>query len=67
MGLVVDAVSDVLTLRDQAVQDAPEFGTGVDNQFIHGLAKSGDELVTLLDIDHLLRPEELLHQEAVRV
>ena len=60
-GLVVDAVSDVLNLQDQSIQPAPDFGTGVNTQFIHGLAKSGDNLVTLLDIDQLLCLEELLN------
>lgn len=63
VGLVVDAVSDVLNLRDQAIQEAPDFGTAVNTQFIRGLAKSGESLVTLLNIDHLLRPEELLSHE----
>ncbi len=58
MGLVVDAVSDVLNLADDSVKETPEFGAGVDTLFIRGLAKSGDRLVTLLDIDYLLRVEE---------
>lgn len=62
VGLVVDAVSDVLNLRDQAIQEAPDFGAGVSTQFIHGLVKSGESLVTLLNIDELLRPEELIPQ-----
>lgn len=57
MGLVVDAVSDVLNLDEESVKDTPEFGSGVDTQFIRGLARSGERLVTLLNIEYLLRME----------
>jgi purine-binding chemotaxis protein CheW len=53
MGVVVDAVSDVLNVGDADVEDAPRLG-GIDTSFIKGLAKSSDRLVTLLDIEVLL-------------
>lgn len=54
MGLVVDAVSDVLNIGKQDIQPPPEFGNKVDVSFISGIGKSGDRLVSLLDIDRLL-------------
>jgi purine-binding chemotaxis protein CheW len=59
MGLVVDAVSDVLNIRSQDIQETPDFGAQVDARFISGLAKTGDKLVVLLDIDKTLGGEEL--------
>ncbi len=53
MGLVVDAVSDVLNVGIEDIEAAPKLG-GIDTSFIKGLAKSGDRLVTLLDIEVLL-------------
>ena len=53
MGLVVDAVSDVLNVGADSIEDAPQLGA-IDTSFIKGLAKSGERLVTLLDIEHLL-------------
>jgi purine-binding chemotaxis protein CheW len=53
MGLVVDAVSDVLNVGDEAIEGAPDLGS-IDTSFIKGLAKSNDRLVTLLDIEQLL-------------
>lgn len=54
MGLVVDAVSDVLDIEKKDIQSAPDFGNKVDVTFLHGIGKSGDKLVSLLDIDRLL-------------
>ncbi len=53
MGLIVDAVSDVLNVEGDAIEGAPDLGT-IDTSFIKGLAKSGERLVTLLDIERLL-------------
>ena len=54
MGLVVDAVSDVLNIDKKDIQPPPEFGTKVDVSVLSGIGKSGDKLVALLDIDRLL-------------
>ncbi len=54
MGLVVDAVSDVLDITKKDIQPAPEFGNKVDVTFLNGIGKSGEKLVSLLDIDRLL-------------
>lgn len=53
MGLVVDAVSDVLDVGTDAIEPAPSIN-GIDTTFITGLAKSGERLVTVLNIDELL-------------
>jgi purine-binding chemotaxis protein CheW len=62
MGLVVDAVSDVLNIEKKDIQASPEFGVKVDVSFLNGIGKSGDKLVALLDIDRMLSegdvPEE---------
>ncbi len=54
MGLVVDAVSDVLNIPKADIQEAPDFGAQVDAGFISGMAKAGDKLIVLLDIDKVL-------------
>lgn len=53
MGLIVDAVSDVLDINSEAIENPPNLGNA-DTSFIMGLAKSGDQIVTLLDIEQLL-------------
>ena len=54
VGLIVDAVSDVLNIGEEEFEPAPSFGTGVDTSFMTGLAKSGDRLITLLNIKQLI-------------
>jgi purine-binding chemotaxis protein CheW len=54
MGVVVDAVSDVLDISPKDIQKAPDFGVRVDTSFIQSIAKSTDKLITILDIDKVL-------------
>lgn len=53
-GLVVDSVSDVLNIPQGDIQEAPDFGSEVDAAYISGMAKAGDKLIVLLDIDKVL-------------
>jgi purine-binding chemotaxis protein CheW len=56
VGLVVDAVSDVMNIGPKEVAPIPDLGAGVDTSFMTGLARTGDRLVTLLNIDRLVGP-----------
>ncbi len=53
-GLVVDAVSDVLDVAPADVVPPPDLGAGVDASLLTGMARAGDRLVTLLNIDRLV-------------
>jgi purine-binding chemotaxis protein CheW len=59
MGLLVDAVSDVLNIGKDDVEAAPELGSMVDTSFMTGMAKTGEKLIMLLNIDKLLGHEEM--------
>lgn len=59
MGVVVDAVSDVVDVERSSIQSAPHFGTKVSTEFISGLASVRNEMVMLLDVDRLLKLEGL--------
>lgn len=59
MGLVVDAVSDVLNIDKHDIQPPPQFGAKVDVSFLNGIGKSGEKLVALLDMDRLLSEGDL--------
>ncbi len=53
-GLVVDAVSDVLDVGPADFVPPPDLGAGADTSFMTGMARTGDRLVTLLNIDQLV-------------
>lgn len=57
MGIIVDAVSDVLSLTEKDIQDAPEFSK-FQSECLKGMGKVGDKLVVLLDIDRILSYDE---------
>jgi len=56
IGVLVDAVSDILTVKESAIKDAPRGGNkvNVDEQFITGLIGIDDRMVVLLDMEELL-------------
>jgi purine-binding chemotaxis protein CheW len=59
IGIVVDAVSEVLNIRGEDIEDTPAFGKGLDTNFILGMAKMEGGVKTLLDIDRVLNHDNL--------
>ena len=59
MGVVVDSVSDVVDVDKKMIQDAPNFGTKVSTEFIYGLASVNERMVMLLDVNKLLKLDDL--------
>lgn len=58
-GIIVDEVSEVLTLADGEIEPAPDFGEGPSTPYLLGLAKVKDQVKILLDIGQVLRDQEL--------
>lgn len=54
MGVVVDRVSEVLEILSEEIEDAPNVGVTVENEFILGMAKSKGRVKILLDSDRVL-------------
>ena len=59
MGIVVDSVSEVLSIPSASIEDAPSFGTNIDTSFILGMGKLDGKVKILLDIDRILTSEEV--------
>ncbi|NJD67214.1 MAG: chemotaxis protein CheW [Candidatus Methylomirabilota bacterium] len=57
-GFIVDAVSDVLDVAGTDIQPAPDLHGQVDTTCINGLAKAGEKLVILVDIEKVLTTGE---------
>ncbi len=60
MGIVVDAVSEVLNIRGADIENTPAFGVRLDTDFILGMAKAAGGIKILLDIDRVLNSEDLV-------
>jgi len=65
MGIVVDAVSEVLNIKEDDIENTPEFGTRLNTEYILGMAKSDGSVKILLDIDKVLSPQEIAAIEKV--
>ena len=59
MGIIVDEVSEVLTLQESDIQDTPDFGAGVETPYLLGMAKIRESVKILLDIDEALAASDL--------
>ncbi|WP_311065944.1 chemotaxis protein CheW [Halomonas sp. DWK9] len=59
VGIVVDGVSDVMTLTPDQIKPAPEFGVTLSSDFLSGLGSLDDRMLVLVDIDKLLTSEEM--------
>jgi len=59
IGIVVDAVSDVMTLTAEQIRPAPAFGADIDAQFITGLGTVGERMLILTDVERLMTSREM--------
>ena len=59
MGIVVDRVSEVITINEADIDPAPEFGTRLKSEYIKGMAKTKTQVIIILDIDLILTDQEL--------
>jgi len=57
-GIVVDHVQEVLDIAGEDIEEAPQFGSSVNTDFILGMGKIGDTVKILLDIDRVLAGED---------
>ena len=59
IGIVVDAVSEVLEVSDADIEPAPSFGAKIRADFIAGMGKIGGKFVIILDIQKVLSVDEI--------
>ncbi|HEX3141122.1 MAG TPA: chemotaxis protein CheW [Rhizobacter sp.] len=60
IGVVVDAVNEVLEISPADIEPAPAFGARIRTDFIQGMGKVRGKFVILLDVDHVLSLDDLL-------
>jgi len=60
MGIMADAVSQVIDLKPEELEPAPTFGTRLKVDYLLGMARSGKKFCLILDTDKVLSTDELL-------
>lgn len=59
MGIVVDAVSEVLEIPQSEIEPPPEFGAKIRSDFINGMGKVNGKFVVILDVTRVLSVDEV--------
>ncbi len=59
VGMVVDGVSDVMSLSVQQVSSVPDIVASIDTKYITGLASVEEKMFILVDIEHLMTSQEM--------
>ncbi len=65
MGIVADAVSDVLDIKLGDIKKAPNFGSQLDTRYMRGMHVYKQKMIMLLDVDKLLNPDEVDDMDAI--
>jgi len=59
LGVVVDAVADVIHISPDALRPAPQFHAHMDRGFIQGIAKVGERMLIMVDIAAMLSSADM--------
>jgi len=59
MGIIVDAVSEVLNIAPNEIEDTPDFGGSLPTPYLLGMAKIKGKVKILLDIDQIAGPDDI--------
>lgn len=59
VGMVVDSVSDVITLSQDQIKPAPEMGTALNTDYLIGLGTVDQRMLILVEIDKLMSSAEM--------
>jgi len=59
MGVVVDAVSEVLNIQSSEIEPPPQYGTQTENDFLTGMGKVKGKVILLLEMQKVLNQDDL--------
>jgi purine-binding chemotaxis protein CheW len=60
LGLMVDAVSEVIDIPTSNIEMPPQFGTTIQREFIRGLGKVGSEFIVILEPERALNIDDMV-------
>jgi purine-binding chemotaxis protein CheW len=58
VGMIVDSVSDVLSIPVKSIQETPSFSAKINTEYMQGIGQKDDTLVIILDVDKILTTAE---------
>lgn len=67
VGMIVDSANDVTDIDTDHVEDPPEIVGGIRAKYLDGIAKLGDRLLVLLNLEQVLNQQELQQLEELEV
>jgi purine-binding chemotaxis protein CheW len=67
LGLVVDAVTEVLRVPETSVSEPPAYIRGLAAEFVRGIVRLESRLVVLIDIERILSSQERIALEAAEL
>jgi purine-binding chemotaxis protein CheW len=59
IGLLVDSVSEILTIEDKEVSSPPSIFKGLKTEYIKGIGRVNDRLIIIFNLNNLMSPEEI--------
>lgn len=59
LGLMVDAVREVIEIPNAKIEPTPTFGTTIAKEYIRGMGKVEEDFIPILDMDKSLSMEEM--------
>lgn len=65
VGLLVDGVREIVDLQPAEVGEPPSMFRGLKTEYLTGIARKGDDIIILLNIDTLLSSEEKIQMEVI--
>ena len=63
MGILVDKVSEVVTIASGDIEDTPSFGSDVNTEYLLGIGKTGGRIRLLLDIDKVITTKDVINMK----
>ncbi|MCK9187636.1 chemotaxis protein CheW [Acidithiobacillus sp.] len=65
LGVIVDAVNEVLEFPADQIEPAPQFGAGLRTEFIRGMGKVANQFIVLLEMARVLSMDEMAELAAI--
>ena len=67
IGMIVDSVSDVVSIPMSTIQSTPHFTAKIETEFIDGIGRLDDTLIIILNVELILTEEEIENLDTIDV